>query len=237
MTEVFALLTCYIRLLHLHSLLYARITEILTSFSQGSSSSSSTPSQEGSSTAAQGCPLGHSSTSNSSLGTTSASHGEVVVGTSSQNNIAPPPPLFPGLCLDGVCLDDFAKFQIKFLLQITTHTLGEIEGVLGLPEGCRISRRDSNSAFNTSTTANGKTGRGRQRQRGILEGGCVSKGFIEMTMGERGLNMESFAGGGDGPAAATARARGTGIGGGDRLTCIRDYLVELRKLLKGTINP
>ncbi|KAL8722874.1 MAG: hypothetical protein Q9225_000707 [Loekoesia sp. 1 TL-2023] len=229
MTEVFALLTCYIRLLHLHSLLYVRITQNLTSLSQEPSSSSST-SNQAEIFAAQGCPPGHSSAPNlSSLGAVSSStcrDGVMDSISPTQNSGRTPAPLFPGLSLDGVCLDDFAKFQIKFLLQITAHTLGEIEGVLGLPEGYRVSRRDS--TFGANVAANGVAGKRWQRRRGILETGCVSKGFIEMTMKERGLNMES---------TATGAGTGTGIGVGDRLMCIRDHLVELRKLLKGTINP
>ncbi|KAL8734601.1 MAG: hypothetical protein Q9181_003153 [Wetmoreana brouardii] len=219
-TEVFALLTCYIRLLQLHSLLYARITEFLISFSQ-EPSSSSTSNQAGVS-AAQGYPSGHSSAPNlSSLGaTSSASRDGIMDGTSSsQNSRGTPAPLFPGLCLNGVCLDNFANFQIKFLLQITAHTLGEIECVLGLPEGYRVSRRDS--TFGANAAANGIAGEGCQGRRGILDTGCVSKGFIEMTMESTGRGAGT----------------GTGSGVGDKLMCIRDHLVKLRKLLKGTINP
>lgn len=229
MTEVFALLTCYIRLLHLHSLLYVRITQSLTSLSQEPSPSPSNSNQAGI-FAAQDCLPGHSSAPDlSSLGVTSSSASRDGVMDSIsplQNSGGMPAPVFPGLSLDGVCLDDFAKFQIKFLLQITAHTLGEIEGVLGLPEGYRVSRRDS--AFGANPAANGTAGKRGQRRRGILETGCVSKGFIEMTMTERGLNMES---------TATGTGTGTGIGVGDWLMCIRDHLAELRKLLKGTINP
>ncbi|KAL8703498.1 MAG: hypothetical protein Q9201_003308 [Fulgogasparrea decipioides] len=220
-TEVFALLTCYIRLLQLHSLLYARMTEFLTSFSQEMSSFSSTSNQAGVS-AAQGCPSGHSSAPNlSSLGATfSASRDGVMDGTSSsQKSRETPAPLFPGLCLNGVCLDNFANFQIKFLLQITAHTLGEIECMLGLPEGYRVSRRDS--TFGANGAANGIAEDGYQGRRGILDTGCVSKGFIEMTMESTG----------------TGTGTGTGSGVGDKLMSIRDHLVKLRKLLKGTINP
>ena len=115
MTEVFALLTCYIRILHLHSLLYSQFSEFLVSLSE------------------RGVHM---------------------------------PPLIPGMQIGGVSLDNFGKFQIKFLLQVSTHVLGEIEMALGLPDGHRISKKD------------------RQSQ-GILEG-SVSTQFIEMTMGERG---------------------------------------------------
>ncbi|KAI4241069.1 MAG: hypothetical protein LQ352_007510 [Teloschistes flavicans] len=219
MTEVFALLTCYIRLLHLHSLLYARITEIVTFFA-AENSSPSTSDHPGAPAATYGSSSRHSTTAN--LSTLAAT-----IST------AAPAPLFPGLCLDGVCLDNFAKFQIKFLLQITTHTLGEIEGVLGLPEGYRVSRRESAFGANSSGggvgggNASGKKERSGRRI-GIFETGCVSRGFIEMTLKERGLNMES---------TATGTGTGKSIGVGDRLMSIRDHLAELRKLLRGTINP
>jgi len=115
MTEVFALLTCYIRILHLHCLLYSRISDFLTTLFQ------------------QGAHL---------------------------------PPVFPGVQAGSVSLDTFAKFQVKLLIQISTHVLGEIEMALGLPDGYRISKRDI------------------QRQ-GIFEG-SVSVQFIEMTMKEKG---------------------------------------------------
>ena len=115
MTEVFALLTCYIRILHLHSLLYSQFSDFLVSLSE------------------RGVHM---------------------------------PPLIPGMQIGGVSLDDFGKFQIKFLLQVSTHVLGEIEIALGLPDGHRISKKDRHS-------------------QGILEE-SVSTEFIEMTMGEKG---------------------------------------------------
>lgn len=115
MTEVFSLLTCYIRILNLHSRLYSQFSDFLASSSE------------------RGANM---------------------------------PPIIPGIQVGGVSLDDFGRFQIKFLLQVSTHVLGEIEMALGLPDGHRISKKD------------------RQRH-GILEG-SVSTQFIEMTMGERG---------------------------------------------------
>lgn len=112
MTEVFALLTCYIRILHLHHHLYSRTCAHLT-----------TPHRT-------------------------------------------PAPLFPGLQAGTVSLDPFATFQIKLLIQISTHVLGEIEMALGLPDGYRISKRKGS-------------------RRGIFEG-SVSVQFIEMTMKEKG---------------------------------------------------
>lgn len=75
-------------------------------------------------------------------------------------------PLIPGMQIGGVLLDNFGKFQIKFLLQVSTHVLGEIKMVLGLPDGHCISKKD-------------------QQSQGILEG-SVSTQFIEMTTSERG---------------------------------------------------
>ena len=55
---------------------------------------------------------------------------------------------------------------MKLLLQISTHVLGEIEMLLGLPEGYRISKKNPQS-------------------QGILET-SVSVQFVEMTMRENG---------------------------------------------------
>ena len=128
-TEVFALLTCYIRILHLHSLLYSRLSLSLAPSLQNTSTNS------------------------------------------------PPPPLFPGLCIGAVSLDRFAKFQIKLLLQISVHLLGEIEKVLGLPDRYRISKKQN-------------------EDQGIFDG-AVSAQFIEMTMEEKGMVGGVGAGGGD----------------------------------------
>ena len=113
MTEVFALLTCYIRLLHLHFLYYSRLSDFLTSLFQ------------------KGVYL---------------------------------PPLFPSWQAGSVSLDSFAKFQVKLLIQVSTHTLGEIEIALGLPDGYRISKKDRHGIFK----------------------GMVSVQFIEMMMREEG---------------------------------------------------
>jgi hypothetical protein len=113
MTEVFALLTCYIRLLHLHFLFYSRLSDFLTSLLR------------------KGVYL---------------------------------PPLFPSWQAGSVSLDSFARFQVKLLIQISTHTLGEIEIALGLPDEYRISKKDRHGIFK----------------------GMVSMQFIEMTMREEG---------------------------------------------------
>ncbi|MCJ1459370.1 hypothetical protein MMC28_009747 [Mycoblastus sanguinarius] len=121
MTEVFALLTCYLRILHLHSLLYSRFSDYLTTLFQ------------------KGAPL---------------------------------PPVFPGMQAGGVSLDDFGKLQVKFLIHISTHVLGEIEMALGLPDGYRISKK--------------------RMSQGILDG-STSMAFIELAMKEKsktGLGIE-----------------------------------------------
>ena len=77
------------------------------------------------------------------------------------------PPVFPHMQVGGVSLDQFGMFQIKLLLQISVHVLGEIELTLGLPEGYRV----------------GKSGMVKGR-RGILETN-VSASFVECLMKER----------------------------------------------------
>ena len=115
MTEVFSLLTCYIRILHLHSFFYTRLSDfLLTSLQKGTRL----------------------------------------------------PPVFPGLQAGGVSLDNFGKFQVKLLVQISTNVLGEIETALGLPDGYRISKKD-------------------REHRGILDD-SISVQFIEMAMKEKG---------------------------------------------------
>ena len=145
MTAVFQLLTCYIRIIHLHNMLYSKISDYLIAASR------------------KDVPL---------------------------------PPVFPGMHVGGTSLDDFGDFQVKLLLQISTHMLGEIEMKLGLPDGYRISKKHP-------------------RRPGILDI-SVSVQFVEMTMRENGR---------------------TGLGmGSDQVMSMKDNLVSLRRLLKGTIN-
>ena len=115
MTEIFSLLICYIRILHLHSFFYTRLSDfLLTSFRKGTRL----------------------------------------------------PPVFPGLQAGGVSLDNFSKFQVKLLVQISTNVLGEIETALGLPDGYRISKKN-------------------RKHRGILDD-SISVQFIAMAMKEKG---------------------------------------------------
>ena len=80
------------------------------------------------------------------------------------NRKVDPPLLFPGLQLGGMILDSYGTFQVKFMLQIITHVLGEIETALGLPEGYRVSKKSS-------------------KHHGILEA-SVSAQFVETMMRE-----------------------------------------------------
>ena len=190
MTTVFQLLTCYIRIIHLHSILYARILDhLLTSLPSrrhNNRNKSATPQQQPQQQQQQQQqkPQGHQ-----------------------------PPPIFPGMQVDGVSLDEFSVFQIKMILQINTHVLGEIEMALGLPDEFRISGRPPGTT-------------------GVLET-SVSVQFIEATMREIETTMLASDGGGDG----NGRIPGLGFGvEKDRVSLIRENLARLRKLLKGTIN-
>ena len=52
-------------------------------------------------------------------------------------------PVFKGLHLGDVSLEQFTTFQVKLVIQVASHLLGEVEHLLGLPDGCRISRGGS----------------------------------------------------------------------------------------------
>ena len=189
-TTVFQLLTCYIRIIHLHSILYARILDhLLTSL----------PSR---------------SHNNNRKKFASPQHQQQQQQQQKQKlEEQQPPPLFPGMQVDGVSLDDFSVFQIKLMLQINTHVLGEIEMALGLPDGFRISGRTP-----------GMTG--------VLEM-SVSVQFIEATMCEIETTMLASKVSGNG------NGRGPELGSGvekNTVSLMRENLVRLRQLLKGTIN-
>ena len=51
----------------------------------------------------------------------------------------PIPALFPSLAIGGMSLATYPNFQIKLLLQVCVHHLGEIEAGLGLPAAFRVS--------------------------------------------------------------------------------------------------
>lgn len=128
MTTVLQLLTCFLRIIHLHSIMHVRLLDYLLAF------------------------YPH----------TNQHAGSV-------------PPVFPGMQIGGVSLDRFGPFQVKLLLQISIHVLGEIELALGLPEEYMIGKRK------------------RKRDgRGLLEA-SVSGGFVKRLMKEeawRGKKVE-----------------------------------------------
>nr|ANM86386.1 hypothetical protein [Cladonia uncialis subsp. uncialis]AUW31120.1 hypothetical protein [Cladonia uncialis subsp. uncialis] len=128
MTTVLQLLTCYLRIIHLHSIMHIKLLDYLLAF------------------------FPH----------TNQHAGSV-------------PPVFPGMQVGGVSLDRFGPFQVKLLLQIGMHVLGEIELALGLPEEYMIGKRKR-----------------KKDGRGLLEA-SVSAGFVKRLMREeawRGKKVE-----------------------------------------------
>lgn len=127
MTTVLQLLTCYIRIIHLHSAMHARILDYMLAFPQHKT-----------------------------------------------QHVDSVPPVFPGMQVGGVSLNSFGTFQVKLLLQISVHVLGEIESSLGLPEEYRVGKRKGGGT-------------------GVL-GASVSGGFVKSLMKEgawRGQKVES----------------------------------------------
>lgn len=55
------------------------------------------------------------------------------------------PAAFPSLTIGGISLVPYSRFQLRFLLQICVHHLGEIEALMGLPAGLRVSDVDEES--------------------------------------------------------------------------------------------
>ena len=99
-TTILQLLVCHIRIVHLHSIMYARILDYVLTF----------------------LPL-------------------PITATKTQSVDSVVPPVFPQMQVGGVSLDRFGMFQIKLVLQISVHVLGEIELALGLPEEYRIGKK------------------------------------------------------------------------------------------------
>ena len=127
MATVLQLLTCYIRVVHLHSIMHARMLDYMSAFLQHNTQ-----------------------------------HVEFI------------PPVFPNMQVGGVSLNRFGTFQIKLLMQISVHVLGEIESALGLPTEFRVGNRNG-----------GKLG---------VLGGSVSGEFVKCLMNERswrGKKLES----------------------------------------------
>lgn len=139
MTTVLQLLTCYMHIIHLHSIMHARLLDYMLAFLPNSPTNTN---------------INTSNNSTQSL--------EISV-----------PPVFPGMQVGGVSLDQFGTFQVKLLLQISMHLLGEIELALGLPKEYTVGKRKG-------------TGRG------VLEA-SVSGGFVKCLMQEeawRGKRIE-----------------------------------------------
>ena len=147
-TTVLQLLTCYLRIVQLHSIMHNRFHDYLFAYTTLPTSQSP---------------------STSSLNR-QPHHLPVAV-----------PPVFSGLQIGGVSLDPWGTFQVRFLLQISMHVLGEIELALGLPEEYVLI---------------GRTASGRSDSRGggvgLLEA-SVSSGFVKRVMKEgewRGQRVE-----------------------------------------------
>lgn len=134
MATVLQLLTCYMHIIHLHSIMHARILDYMLAF------------------------LPNLQTNNT---------------TTTQPQDISVPPVFPGMQVGGVSLDQFGTFQVKLLLQISMHLLGEIELALGLPKEYSVGKRKGSG-------------------RGVLEA-SVSGGFVKCLMREeawRGKRVE-----------------------------------------------
>ncbi|KAF3055677.1 hypothetical protein GL218_07135 [Daldinia childiae] len=80
-------------------------------------------------------------------------------------DLRPIQPIWSDLNIGGASLCQFADLQIRFVLQIAARLLEEVEGLLGLSDGCRVSKK--------------ATGEGS----GIL-GANVTSRFVEMCMSD-----------------------------------------------------
>ena len=125
MTTVLQLLTCYIRTIHLHSIMHARILDYVLAFPQKTA-----------------------------------------------DDVNSIPPVFPGMQIGGVSLNRFGTFQIKLLLQISVHLLGEIESVLGLPEEYRVGKRKGGGMGVLGASVSGGLLKRLMRE-GVVRGGKV----------------------------------------------------------------
>ena len=80
-------------------------------------------------------------------------------------------PIWNNLSLGDAPLYPFADFQIQLVLQVAMHSLEEIEAALGLPDGCRMSKKSPSEG------------------NGIL-GSNVTSHFIEMCVSEVATGAE-----------------------------------------------
>jgi hypothetical protein len=114
------ILTAYIRMAQLHHILYKHIQSILLP------------------TKSLLLPLSLPSTTYSSpLSSTTSPSAET-----SPRSVAV---AFPTLHIGGVSLSRYPRFQLKFILQICVHHLGEVEALLGLPAGFCVSGKTLDS--------------------------------------------------------------------------------------------
>lgn len=143
MATILQLLTCYMHIIHLHSIMHARLLDYMLAFLPNQQTNTNTN-----------------------------------MNTNNNNNTTPPldisvPPVFPGMQVGGVSLDQFGTFQVNLLLQISMHLLGEIELALGLPKEYSVGKRKGSG-------------------RGVLEA-SVSSSFVKCLMREeawRGKRVE-----------------------------------------------
>lgn len=93
------------------------------------------------------------------------------------DSAAPTPAAFPSLAIGGISLAQYSRFQLKFLLQICAHHLGEIEALLGLPAGFRVSNIED----------------GGREHSGILGGpGGATTFFVRAIMMSAGMPMKEI---------------------------------------------
>ena len=127
MAATMLMLATYVRLAQLHHTLYAHIQSLLTS------SDTQTPLVTPNSFAhvtptpsEQSFSLNVASTRTATNWTTPSSR-------------SPTPVVFPHLQIGEVSLAVYSRFQLKFILQICVHRLGDVEILLGLPAECCVS--------------------------------------------------------------------------------------------------
>ncbi|KAF2278242.1 uncharacterized protein EI97DRAFT_465586 [Westerdykella ornata] len=112
------ILTAYIRLTQLHQALYNHIHSLLSPRSPPLFAA-----------------LPESRDSNSS-------------GSSPSSSDRGVPVLFPSLSIGGISLAPYPRFQLKMIVQICVHHLGEVESLLRLPAGFSVSDEGANGGDN-----------------------------------------------------------------------------------------
>ena len=127
MAATMLILTTYIRLAQLHHTFYTFVQSVLPPSESHSPFDAATTVPY---------PTPHSSEHSSSfIHTTTAMAATATTAATSPHSSTPI--LFPHLQIGGVSLAAYPRFQLKFILQICVHHLGEVELLLGLPaESC-----------------------------------------------------------------------------------------------------